>query len=47
MEEIVYDTNQLINYLKTSKTSFKVLTTIFNIIIQSPKPTKHTQLLFH
>ena len=32
MEEIVYDTNQLINYLKTNKTHFKGLTTIFNII---------------
>ena len=32
MEQIVYDTNQLINYLKTSKTSLKGLTTIFNII---------------
>jgi tRNA(fMet)-specific endonuclease VapC len=32
MEEVVYDTNQLINYLKTSKTSLKGLTTIFNII---------------
>jgi tRNA(fMet)-specific endonuclease VapC len=32
MEEIVYDTNKLINYLKTSKTSLKGLTTIFSII---------------
>jgi len=32
MEEIVYDTNQLINYLKTNKTSLKGATTIFNII---------------
>lgn len=32
MEEIVYDTNRLINYLKTNKTHFKGLTTIFNII---------------
>jgi len=32
MEEIVYDTNRLISYLKANKTHFKGLTTIFNII---------------
>jgi tRNA(fMet)-specific endonuclease VapC len=32
MEEIVYDTNQLINCLKNGKTCLKGLTTIFNII---------------
>ena len=43
MDEIVYDTNQLINHLKTDKTSFKGLTTIFNII-EFPKAYKLTEL---
>ena len=32
MEEIVYDTNQLINFLKSGKRNVKGFTTIFNII---------------
>lgn len=43
MEEIVYDTNQLINHLKTGKTSFKGLTTIFNII-EFPKALELKEL---
>jgi predicted nucleic acid-binding protein len=43
MEEIVYDTNQLINHLKTDKTNFKGLTTIFNII-EFPKALELKEL---
>jgi tRNA(fMet)-specific endonuclease VapC len=43
MEEIVYDTNQLINHLKTDKSSFKGLTTIFNII-EFPKALELREL---
>jgi hypothetical protein len=43
MEEIVYDTNRLINYLKTGKTSLKGLTTIFNII-EFPKALELKEL---
>jgi hypothetical protein len=32
MEEVVYDTNQLINFLKSGKRNVKGFTTIFNII---------------
>jgi len=32
MEEVVYDTNQLINFLKSGKHSVKGFTTILNII---------------
>ena len=43
MDEIVYDTNQLINYLKTDKANFKGLTTIFNII-EFPKALELKEL---
>jgi len=43
MEEIFYDTNQLINHLKTDKTNFKGLTTIFNII-EFPKALELKEL---
>ncbi|HTY74639.1 MAG TPA: PIN domain-containing protein [Candidatus Nanoarchaeia archaeon] len=43
MEEIVYDTNQLINHLKANKTEFKGLTTIFNII-EFPKALELKEL---
>ena len=43
MEEIVYDTNQLITFLKTGKTCVKGLTTIFNII-EFPKALELKEL---
>ena len=43
MEEIVYDTNLLINHLKADKSSFIGLTTIFNVI-EFPKALELKEL---
>ena len=43
MEEVVYDTNQLISFLKSSKHSVKGFTTILNII-EFPKALALTEL---
>jgi len=43
MEEVVYDTNQLIDFLKRGKRDLKGFTTIFNII-EFPKAVEFEEL---